>query len=123
MTRSKMASSKGKEVDEVHWLNKNEVAYLEPDSAQTKNPRITCIATNDSRNKQGYNFLIFSPPHKKKPYPVVFYHGLWWHLEYNRDEDNVYLGSQFPSVHEYNPKEKESRPDSPDSIQETDNLD
>ena len=108
---------------EAIWLNKETVAYLEPNSPQTKNDHITLIKTNDPRNKQGYDFLIYSPLGRKKPYPVIFYYGTWHHLGYNRDRDTVYLDGQFPEVSNYDPKEEEPRPDSPESIQETDDLD
>ena len=65
---------------------------------------------------------FFSPPEKKKPYPVIFYHELWHHLEYDRDEDDMYLGPDFPLVHEYDPTEEEPQPDSPVLIK-ADNLD
>ena len=80
---AKTASSKGKEAHSLVWLNKDKVAYLEPNLRQSRNPWITRILTTDSRNKQGYDFLIFSPPEKKKPYPVIFYHGVWHHLKYD----------------------------------------
>ena len=81
------------------------------------------IKTNDPCNKQGYDFLIYSPLGRKKPYPVTFYYSSWYHLGYDRDEDTVYLANRFPEVENYDSKEEEPRPDSPESIQEADDLD
>ena len=48
---------------------------------------------------------------------------MWHYLEYDQDKDDMYLGPNFPQIHDYNPTEEEPQPSSPASIKEADDLD
>jgi hypothetical protein len=72
--------------------------------AQANNKQITFVSALDSRNKRGYNVLLFRPPtaQGKKTKAVTLYGGLWHELEHDSTTRRPYLGVAQADIHEFN---------------------
>jgi hypothetical protein len=85
------------------WLEDTHVALRRPRSAQATNDRITFVSALDSRNKRGYDVLLFRPPAStgQKARAVTLYEDRWHELDHNTRTRKPYLGASRPDIHEF----------------------
>jgi hypothetical protein len=96
------------------------VALRRPRSAQATNERITFVSALDSRNKRGYDVLLFRPPANtnQKARAVTLHDGQWHELDHDTRTRRPYLGIPRPDIHEFDgeslPSDREAAIDSSD---------